>query len=166
MINWIQSNCVSIALVKLNRSNPIHGSSWIEFGHRTKSNSHKKNRTKSNFDIRTLDFLSNITSFSRFQLYNSCFSCSRDPLTKFLNLWIISSSRFVYRAIKSSIEFGCRFARLSAIDSEIDTQISVFDLVRSTDCVRLDSISECSIDYAVPNPCVIHCEITVEAGFV
>ena len=44
MVNRTQSNCNSIGL-NGTKSNSIHGLSSIEFGNRTKSNSHKNNRT-------------------------------------------------------------------------------------------------------------------------
>ena len=58
IVNRTQSNYISI---KLNRtqSNSIDGLSLIEFGNRTKSNSHKKNwpiERNRTFDFRTLDF--------------------------------------------------------------------------------------------------------------
>ena len=58
IVNRTQSNCISIELNRT-QSNLIDGLSSIEFGNRTKSNSHKKNwRIKRNrtFDFRTLDF--------------------------------------------------------------------------------------------------------------
>ena len=44
IMNRTQSNCISIELNRT-KSNLIHGLSLIEFGNRTKSNSHKNNWT-------------------------------------------------------------------------------------------------------------------------
>ena len=61
-VNRTQSNCISIEFNQT-KSNSIHELSSIEFGNRTKSNSHKNNWTielNRTFDLWTLDFFTKL----------------------------------------------------------------------------------------------------------